>query len=517
MAENRKPIILNAGELEQITTGDGLDLIELVIPGSLGSSSQVLVVGATGIVLEWKANAGAAGPQGEPGATGPQGTDGATGPQGPQGLDGATGPQGPLGVDGATGPQGPQGVDGATGPQGLVGATGPQGDIVGATGPQGIDGATGPQGVAGLDGATGPKGETGDITWKDPVTIYSFTVSYAPGDCEAGDTVEGVVLAEGNKVMLLAEVDPADQGVWIVQAAGPPVRDPDWPVGASVSHWAFTSYYGTAAGLAMYINNPPGSDVLGTDDLDASVVPNVGPTGLTGATGIQGGTGPQGVDGATGPQGPQGDQGATGPQGTVDGDQGATGPQGIDGDQGATGPQGIDGEQGATGPQGIDGDQGATGPEGEQGATGPTGLDGATGIDGEDAFSKANAVALASKCQAVFIRTTAPNAGDYSPALATTLEQARVIGLVQEVAVNLGDQTKVILDSYLDASTAEWDAVTAQVGGLTPGAVYYLSPTTAGNLTAIAPSGSGEYMVRVGRAISATRMEIMIERPIKMV
>lgn len=532
MAENRKPIILNAGELEQITTGEGLDLLALVIPGSLGSASQTLVAPANGVELDWQDNVGATGPQGPQGDQGPQGPQGNQGAQGQQGATGLEGATGIDGLVGATGPQGIQGLEGATGPQGIEGATGPQG-IEGATGAKGIIGSTGPDGPQGLEGATGIKGEGGDITWKDPVDVYSLSTEYGPTELEAGDTVEGVVLTAGMKVMLLAQNPATDQGVWIVQPSGNPVRDPDWPVGENVSHWAFTAFNGTAAGKAMYISSPPGSDVLGTDDLDASWLENAGPTGLTGATGIQGATGPEGpqgdqgpqgvigLTGATGPQGPQGLVGATGPQGVI-GLTGATGPQGPQGLVGATGPQGIQGLVGATGPQGIDGLEGATGivgatgPQGEQGATGPQGLTGATGIDGEDAFSKANAVALASKCQAVFIRTTAPNAGDYSPALATSLEQARVIGLVKTVAGSLGQQAVVILDSYLDASTAEWDAVTGQVGGLTSGAVYYLSAAAAGDLTTTAPIAEGEYVVRVGKAVSATRMEVMVERPVKL-
>jgi hypothetical protein len=92
----------------------------------------------------------------------------------------------------------------------------------------------------------------------------------------------------------------------------------------------------------------------------------VGPTGATGAQGIQG---PQGV---TGSQGIQGIQGPTG----------ATGAQGIQGPQGVTGSQGIQGPTGATGAQGIQGPQGVTGSSGLNGATGATGANGLTGPAG---------------------------------------------------------------------------------------------------------------------------------------
>lgn len=55
--------------------------------------------------------------------------------------------------------KGPKGDTGATGAQGPTGSTGPQG-ATGATGPQGATGATGPQGPAGSDGSDGANGGT---------------------------------------------------------------------------------------------------------------------------------------------------------------------------------------------------------------------------------------------------------------------------------------------------------------------------------------------------------------------
>lgn len=106
-----------------------------------------------------------------------------------------------------------------------------------------------------------------------------------------------------------------------------------------------------------------------------------GPQGATGATGSQGpkgdtgDTGPQGPQGEQGIQGIQGETGATGPQGPqgIQGIQGEQGLKGDTGDTGPQGPQGIQGIQGETGPQGPQGIQGETGPQGDTGDTGPAG------------------------------------------------------------------------------------------------------------------------------------------------
>lgn len=56
----------------------------------------------------------------------------------------------------------------------------------------------------------------------------------------------------------------------------------------------------------------------------------------------------------------------------------------------------------------------------------------------------------------------------------------------------------------------------AGLSGLTAGATYYLSPTTAGLITVTPPSATGQFVVRLGKAVSATEFEIRIERPIKL-
>lgn len=58
------------------------------------------------------------------------------------------------------------------------------------------------------------------------------------------------------------------------------------------------------------------------------------------------------------------------------------------------------------------------------------------------------------------------------------------------------------------------DGILIGMTGLTPGAIYYLSAATAGLITTVAPSATGQTVTRVGKAISATELEISIERPI---
>jgi len=71
-------------------------------------------------------------------------------------------------------------------------------------------------------------------------------------------------------------------------------------------------------------------------------------------------------------------------------------------------------------------------------------------------------------------------------------------------------------DGVLAATTAQWDAVAGTTGGLAAGTIYYLSAVDVGEITATAPTTGGQFVVRIGLALSATELEISISQPIKL-
>lgn len=58
------------------------------------------------------------------------------------------------------------------------------------------------------------------------------------------------------------------------------------------------------------------------------------------------------------------------------------------------------------------------------------------------------------------------------------------------------------------------DGILGGLTGLVANTIYYLSPTTAGLLTPTAPTAAGQYVVHIGVALSATELELQIQRPI---
>ena len=98
-------------------------------------------------------------------------------------------------------------------------------------------------------------------------------------------------------------------------------------------------------------------------------------------------------------------------------------------------------------------------------------------------------------------------------AQATTSTLERAVGLVAGTSISAAASGGVAVDGILTATTGQWDAVTGESGGLTSGAQYFLD-VTLGKLSQTAPSTAGQYVRRIGRALSTTDMIIEIAQSI---
>jgi hypothetical protein len=88
---------------------------------------------------------------------------------------------------------------------------------------------------------------------------------------------------------------------------------------------------------------------------------------------------------------------------------------------------------------------------------------------------------------------------------------SKILGLVADVTVATGQPANIQTSDIMVATTAQWDAVAGTTGGLAFGVDYYLDPATAGKLTSTATSTVGQYLVRIGRALSTTELDIRID------
>lgn len=118
---------------------------------------------------------------------------------------------------------------------------------------------------------------------------------------------------------------------------------------------------------------------------------------------------------------------------------------------------------------------------------------------------------------AIVIGTPVYNDGTgVDKAKADASDTSIVLGLVGDTSIASAASGSVQFIGVLDATTAQWDAVTGESGGLAAGSVYYLDAGTAGRLTTTAPIDVGEYVTEIGEAVSATKMKLAIKRPIEL-
>lgn len=99
------------------------------------------------------------------------------------------------------------------------------------------------------------------------------------------------------------------------------------------------------------------------------------------------------------------------------------------------------------------------------------------------------------------------------------LAQANAAGPAQAIGLAAADVAghsngDVKTSGVLTLTTGQWTAIGGGVTGLSPGDVYYLDPTTPGNITPTQPSTAGQFVVVLGRALSPTELLIRIAEPV---
>lgn len=96
------------------------------------------------------------------------------------------------------------------------------------------------------------------------------------------------------------------------------------------------------------------------------------------------------------------------------------------------------------------------------------------------------------------------------------LARADVVGTSAGVGLALSAVTATQVGEYKpegQITLSDWTAVTGTTT-LSAGAIYFLSETTAGQMTTTPPTLSGETILRVGRALTDTQFDIEIAQPV---
>lgn len=72
------------------------------------------------------------------------------------------------------------------------------------------------------------------LSWKTAVRVATTVAGTLASSFENGDTVDGVVLATGNRILIKNQAAPAENGIYVVAASGAPARATDADAGAEL-------------------------------------------------------------------------------------------------------------------------------------------------------------------------------------------------------------------------------------------------------------------------------------------
>ncbi len=83
------------------------------------------------------------------------------------------------------------------------------------------------------------------LKWKAPVVVATTVAGTLASDFENGDTVDGIVLATGDRILIKNQVDATVNGIYIVAASGAPTRATDADAGSEIAQLAVFVASGT--------------------------------------------------------------------------------------------------------------------------------------------------------------------------------------------------------------------------------------------------------------------------------
>lgn len=101
-------------------------------------------------------------------------------------------------------------------------------------------------------------------------------------------------------------------------------------------------------------------------------------------------------------------------------------------------------------------------------------------------------------------------------ASATTQPSSDVLGLVADVIIAPGMSGVISSGSRMEKTTSDWDIITGGTGGLIPGKDYFLRADFPGGIHYVPPQDTGNFIVKIGKAVSSTILDINIDQPIEL-
>lgn len=104
------------------------------------------------------------------------------------------------------------------------------------------------------------------FSWKAAVRVATVVAGTLASSFENGDTVDGVTLATGNRILIKDQASPTENGIYTVNASGAPTRATDADTGSELLGAAVLVQEGTLAGT-QWIQTTDGTITLGATNI----------------------------------------------------------------------------------------------------------------------------------------------------------------------------------------------------------------------------------------------------------
>ena len=111
---------------------------------------------------------------------------------------------------------------------------------------------------------------------KQSVRVATISAGTLASSFENGDTVDGVVLATGDRILIKNQGTASENGIYIVAASGAPTRATDLPTSSSAAGVFVFVEEGTLADTGWVCTSNSGSDIVGTNNLTWSQFSSAG-------------------------------------------------------------------------------------------------------------------------------------------------------------------------------------------------------------------------------------------------
>jgi hypothetical protein len=105
------------------------------------------------------------------------------------------------------------------------------------------------------------------IKWKQEVRVATIAAGTLASDFENGDSVDGVVLSTGDRILIKNQASATENGIYTVNASGAPTRATDADTGAELKQAAVFVSEGTVNADNAFVNTTDGTITLGATNI----------------------------------------------------------------------------------------------------------------------------------------------------------------------------------------------------------------------------------------------------------